>query len=462
MERVPGGGDDAEAQEAFEYDVFLSFASANQEAADAICRTLREGGLRVFWAPDTLGDALGRDFNEAIEAGILGSRHFVLFWTAEARESPWVAAEHKAFYNHCYLRAKGTRRLVILPDGLVPNTSLPLFLRSLQFARSAQEVLARLKGATPVRQTAVPSQIEPPRSVHPVREPAVAQPVEPPAGTPRNTPSGIRMRFVPAGTYWIGSPESEPNRDDDETLHEVQLTRGFWLGETPVTQAQWKQLVPGPKQPSAFKGDDLPVERVDWFEAAEFANRLSDREGLPRCYELVNPKGTLGGGNFNCEGVTFAGLDCLGYRLPTEAEWEVAARAGVDPAKGTLPNLNAIAWYAANSGGSTHPVGQKAPNGWGYRDLLGNVWEWTGDWNGDYPKGKTVDPLGSSEGPCRVFRGGSYDTFARFVRAASRGWVRPGARRFNLGFRLARGQSALQPKGAEPQVLWPGRRGEPD
>jgi len=470
-DRVPGGGEDAEGREAFAYDVFLSFASADHEAADVICRTLRLGGLRVFWAPDTLGDALGRDFTDAIEAGLLGSRHFVLFWTAQAKESPWVRAEHKAFYAQCYIRANGTRRLVILPDGREPISSLPVFLRNLQVARSAEEVLARLGGDGKIHAPrASPSpKVEPARSVHP----GVVEPADPPAGAAIDGPLGMRMRFVPSGTYTIGSPESEPGRYDNERQHEVRLTRGFWLGETPVTRALWKRLVPGPKQPSHFKsgGEDLPGESINWFEAAEFANRLSDLEGLARCYELVNPRGTLGGGDFTCNGALFAGLDCPGYRLPTEAEWEIAARAGTSTAiyTGALtlvgdrngPELDPIAWYGGNSAvgyegaydsskwpemqfaaarSGPHPVGKRAPNPWGFQDLLGNVYEWTGDWFGDYPEGRAVDPLGPPRGSSRVVRGGSWYSSARNVRAAFRNRFDPSSRDNDLGFRLARGQ----------------------
>ncbi len=340
------------------------------------------------------------------------------------------APPRSSFYTQCYIRARGTRRLVILPDGQEPISSLPFFLRSLQFARSAEEVLARLGGGGAVPEPKVPthSRAEPPLSIHPVSEPAVAAPADPQAGTAIDGPIGMRMRFVPAGSYTIGSPEGEPGRDADETLHQVQLTRGFWLGETPVTQAQWKQLVPGPKQPSHFKSgvEDLPLESVNWFEAVEFANRLSDKEVLPRCYKLINPKGTLGGGNFfNCDEVTFAGLDCPGYRLPTDSEWEVAARAGGDPAKGAPPDLNAVAWYQANSDGRTHSVGLKTPNSWGFHDLLGNVWEWTG--NGH-----------SLSSPVR---GGSWNSRAQSIRAAYRSPVDRSNRWDILGFRLARSQS---------------------
>jgi formylglycine-generating enzyme required for sulfatase activity len=287
-------------------------------------------------------------------------------------------------------------------------------------------------------------------------------PTDPPAGTAFEGPLGMWMRFVPNGTYTIGSPGYQLRRRNNEIQHEVKLTRGFWLGDTPVTRAQWERLVPGPKEPRYFEIGSFPVVGVNWFEVVEFANRLSDHEGLSRCYELVEPKGTFGVDDFTCRDVIFAGLDCQGYRLPTEAEWEIAARAGRDPLEGEPYINDTVAWYKVNSGGSTHPVGQKIPNGWRFKDLLGNVWEWTWDWFDEFSEGLVVDPLGPPKGAARVFRGGSCDSDPPLVRAAYRGRNGPMHSSSNLGFRLARSQSAPQPKGEYPQDLRLRRRGEPE
>jgi serine/threonine-protein kinase len=285
-------------------------------------------------------------------------------------------------------------------------------------------------------------------------------------------PLGMRFHYVPSGTYTIGSPKNEPGRVTQEYLpHQVHLTRGFWLAETEVTKAQWSQLLPRKEDhPWFFKtfGTDRPVESVSWFAAAEFANRVSALEGLTPCYQLKGCTGRLGA-TYTCEDPPLPRLDCSGYRLPTEAEWEIAARAGTRTAiyTGRLtirteidgPELDAIAWYGGNSGGEapeggdcaewvegmpilcgTQEVRQKKPNAWGFYDMLGNVYEWTQDWYGtESPRVK--DPQGPAKGLNRAIRGGSWGSASWELRAACRYRFDPSFRWNFLGFRLARSQS---------------------
>lgn len=237
-------------------------------------------------------------------------------------------------------------------------------------------------------------------------------------------PLGIRFRFIPAGTFLMGCPDDDPRGfKQEKPQHEVELTRGYWLGETPITQGQWQSLMG--VNPSLFKGDDRPVERVSWFDAVTFANRLSESAGLTPCYEVSEEEVQLI--------APFSG----GYRLPTEAEWERACRAGEQRILGE-EELVAVAWYSANSDYKTHPVGQKAANAWGLVDMLGNVDEWCGDAYVGYKAAKCVDPF-VGEGSKRVVRGGSWYDDARDVSSAYRYGLWPVVRFEDLGFRLARG-----------------------
>ena len=268
--------------------------------------------------------------------------------------------------------------------------------------------------------------------------------------TPMVCPTGY-VRVTP-GTFMMGSPESEDGRDAAETVHSVTITRAYCMKATEVTQGEWQALLKD--NPSQFQncGADCPVEQVSWEDAVRFANEQSRRDGLQECYN----------------GSNFVGLACKGYRLPTEAEWEYAARSGTADATyaGNItllgdrngPELGPIAWYGGNSGVSyegaydcsaweekeltsescgTHPVGQKQPNAWGLYDMLGNVREWTGDWSADYA-GAMTDPVGAAAGSGRVVRGGSWRLNARIARSAGRGSSAPDSRNGGLGFRLVR------------------------
>jgi len=226
----------------------------------------------------------------------------------------------------------------------------------------------------------------------------------------KKTVNSLGMTFVliPAGSFLMGSPEHEPGRNDDEIHHEVTLSQDFYLQTTPVTQAQWEALMGS--NPSSFVqgGADLPVEGVSWQDCQVFIKELNDlREGT--------------------------------YRLPTEAEWEYACRAGNTTAlaNGDLvslsweldPNLDELGWYCGNYGLGPQPVAQKRPNDWGLYDMHGNVWEWVQDWYGPYPETSQTDPSGPPFGPGRVARGGSWFNSAMNCRSAARFHMPPQSRK---------------------------------
>jgi formylglycine-generating enzyme required for sulfatase activity len=215
-----------------------------------------------------------------------------------------------------------------------------------------------------------------------------------------------RMRWVEPGTFLMGSPEGEAGRFDAEgPQHEVRLTKGFWLGDTPVTQALWTAAIGN--NPSFFKDPKRPVETVSWDDAQQFLNKMN----------LAVPGLALG--------------------LPTEAQWEYACRAGTNSPNyaGDAGKLADIAWFDKNSGGQTHPVATRACNDWGLYDMLGNVLEWCADGRRSYAAKPVTDPAGPLEGASRALRGGSWGFDARFVRAAARNGHDRGRRFNDFGFR---------------------------
>ena len=228
---------------------------------------------------------------------------------------------------------------------------------------------------------------------------------------------GMNFVLIPAGIFMMGSPLNEKGRNSDEIQHEVTITRSFYLQTTEVTQGQW-QAVMG-YNPSQFSscGEMCPVEKVSWHDVQRFIKRLNEKEGQNR------------------------------YRLPTEAEWEYAARAGSTTpfpngqitvtGCGFDANMNQLGWYCGNSGFKSHPVAQKQPNRWGLFDMHGNVWEWCQDWYGDYPNEHVTDPGGPKNGWLRVNRGGSLNDFSMFGRSANRLRYMPFPKANDLGFRIA-------------------------
>jgi formylglycine-generating enzyme required for sulfatase activity len=229
--------------------------------------------------------------------------------------------------------------------------------------------------------------------------------------------------YIPPGTFIMG---------EENAAHQVTLIKGFHLAKYLVTQAQW-QAVMG-ENPSHFKGQDLPVETVSWEDCQKFVDRLNRMGGL------------------------------FTYRLPTEAEWEYACRAGSTTGYcfgDDEGRLGEYAWYSANSDSKTHPVGKKKPNAWGLCDMHGNVWEWCQDWYSDYPNGPVTDPTGPNNGSFRVMRGGSWNNNAGNCRSANRNNNSPDNRNNNNGFRLACLQLSSLRRTADPdRILSPHSRGE--
>jgi len=217
------------------------------------------------------------------------------------------------------------------------------------------------------------------------------------------------MKRVPGGEFLMGSPDNENGRSSNESPQHRVTVPSFYIGKTEVTQAQWKAVMGG-KNPSNFKGDDLPVETISWNDAKEFCKKLSQMTGKT-------------------------------YRLPSEAEWEYACRAGTTGAY--AGELDAMAWYSDNSGGKTHPVGRKQANRFGLFDMHGNVWEWCEDvWHDSYG-GQHGNPpsdgsawLTGGEQQYRVLRGGSWGDYSRYARSADRFRYGPGDRDFFDGVRV--------------------------
>lgn len=252
------------------------------------------------------------------------------------------------------------------------------------------------------------------------------------AKSPFTNSIGMKFVYIQPGTFVMGSPSTEPDRFL-EKQHRVTLTKGYYMQTTEVTQAQWKQVMGS--NPSIFKGDMLPVEQVSWNDVQEFIRKLNQKEGFNK------------------------------YRLPTEAQWEYACRAGSTSAfanggiselkSGYDSNLDAMSWYLENSdvsysgcfdasnwGGpkcaGTHSVAQKQPNTWGLYDMHGNVWEWCQDWYDKYPSSSVIDPTGLSSGSYRVIRGGSWSNNAPTCRSANRSNNTPDGKYGIIGFRLVR------------------------
>ena len=278
----------------------------------------------------------------------------------------------------------------------------------------------------------------------------------------------IAMVRISAGEFDMGSPESETGRYPEEgPRHRVRITRPFDIMKHEVTQAEWRETVGNNPSQFIFCGESCPVENVTWWDALYYANAVSRAAGVEECYQLSGCTGRAGE-DLTCASAAFKGPVCKGYRLPTEAEWEYAARAGGDGPLYTgsmtaldgrnAPELDAIAWYGGNSAVDyegadcsgwkdtpkpmeicgPHAVGGKAASRWGLQDTQGNVFEWVWDRYGSYASEAVADPTGPTAGKDRVNRGGSWGSRARYCRSAFRNRNLPGYRSGHVGFRLVK------------------------
>ncbi|MDR3110408.1 MAG: formylglycine-generating enzyme family protein [Planctomycetaceae bacterium] len=297
-------------------------------------------------------------------------------------------------------RCRSANRNFNTPESRLVNLGCRLSLTDSDFENKANEETLSNQTSTP---RTIPT--NPPVAVQLVENGSAATLK---AGDKKElTIKGIKyvFRYCPAGTFTMGSPSDERDRDQDEVQHEVTLTKGFWLGETEVTQPQWKAVMGS--NPSPFEGTNPPVEKVSWNNCQEFIAKLNGLGVAPNGYK---------------------------FALPTEAQWEYACRAGTTgPRAG---DLDAMAWIVSPLRG-THEVGVKEPNAWGLYDMYGNVSEWCQDWHGDYSTGRVTDPVGPASGEYRIKRGGmeNHDT-AKSFRSANRDRGNPQMRFFHDGFRL--------------------------
>lgn len=240
-------------------------------------------------------------------------------------------------------------------------------------------------------------------------------------------PTNKNMVYVEGGTFQMGSGDDDNDASDNEKPMHQATVSSFYMGKYEVTQAEYKAIMG--ENPSNFTGDTLPVERVTWYDAVEYCNKRSEAEGLTPCY-------TIDGTDVTCN------WNANGYRLPTETEWEYAARGGKNNSpykRSGSDNADEVAWYYENSGSTTHEAGTKKANALGIYDMNGNVHEWCWDWY-DYYSGSSTErnPFDPAPDSCRVIRGGCWSYYAKYCRCAYRIGGPPDFRFMDLGFRITR------------------------
>jgi len=385
-------------------EIFISYSKEDRGKAKDIVEALEQQGFSVWWDRSILP---GETYDTVIEEALDTANCIIVLWSHTSVSSDWVRAE----------ASKGKKKEILIPVLIERDVRIPIEFDRMQAAdfvdwekklshpefdnllKSITDILGRSRAVQPSQKTNEVRDIEPEKVNISIEEPEkIAK---------QDNSIGMKFSLILAGEFYMGSEES----DDEKPVHKVKIKNPFYLGTYPVTQREWKAVMGD--NPSFFKGDDMPVEQVSWDDVQEFIKKLNEKEGTDK------------------------------YRLPSEAEWEYACRAGTttrysfgnDESK-----LGDYAWYDGNSD-KTHPVGQqKKPNSWGRYDLHGNVWEWVQDeWHDSYD-GTPADGSAweSGDGAGRVIRGGGWRDNAWDCRSANRDLDDQSVRFHDLGFRLLR------------------------
>jgi formylglycine-generating enzyme required for sulfatase activity len=375
--------------------VFISYAREDLERVRPLVGAIEGAGWSVFWDRKI---PPGMTWRQYIGTALDNAKCVIVVWSRSSVESDWVIEEAD----------DGRQRKILVPI-TIEDVKPPLGFRTFQLEDfSSWKGDPQHSGAKRLLMS-----IERITGEHLQTSLKKEENVEAPSDFFTNS-LGMEFVLVPAGTFKMGSDED----DSEQPVHEVTIRKPFFMQTTAVTQKQWKRVMS--ENPSLYKdcGDDCPVEMVSWKDVKQFLVKL----------------------NINEDGE---------YRLPTEAEWEYAARSGgEDQTYSGGEDLDELGWYTENSGDETNPVGQLKPNGLGIYDMSGNVSEWVeDDWHDDYQGAPKDDRawIDKARGAARVVRGGSMDFDARFCRAAARSGCAPGERLFDLGFRLSRSVTLIPP-----------------
>jgi len=369
-------------------DIFLSYKSEDSEKAQKIAEAIEKKGFTVWW--DRIIPP-GRNFDDVIEEELESASCVVVLWSRESVTSEWVRLEAH----------NGKKRKILVPI-LIEDVTPPFAFQLMEAAKLKDwdgislhhefNLLIQSVGRILGRPAPMDSR-RPEQGKERIEEKTVVNSID------------MKFALIPEGKFVMGSEEFEWSKP----VHNVKIQTPFYLGMYPVTQQEWKAIMGN--NPSKFNGNDLPVESVSWNDVQDFIKKLNEKEGTNK------------------------------YRLPTEAEWEYAARAGTTTRYSFGDDdseLGEYAWFNKNSDDKTHPVGEKKANPWGLYDVHGNVWEWVQDeWHGNYDGAPSdgsawEDGVGAS----RVNRGGSWFSSDRYCRSAYRGYSDPGYRFRYLGFRL--------------------------